>query len=321
MNESSFSLQYPRGRESVPKGLPMIIALQGFSDAGNAVVQLDEFLGKQQDPQVILQFKNDIFLDYRARRPKVTFEEDHLTGYAPSKLQLSITHDQLGAPFLMLTGYEPDFRWEKFIDEVLEIVNEHEVSVTVWTHAIPMPVPHTRPIGTTVSGTREDLIEARSIWRPTTKLAASASHGIEFALHQAGHEVVGFALLVPHYLANTEYPQVLLTSLESIMAATGLMFGTADIVNDGLDFAGRVDEQIKENEESTEMVKNLEGRYDDFMRKHLTEQPPFSIDEELIPSAEQLATELERFLAEQRDKDIGKGFTGPESTGKNESDE
>ncbi|UOQ58624.1 PAC2 family protein [Leucobacter allii] len=301
MTESIFSAEYAERRARVPHGLPLIIAMQGLSDAGSTISQLDDYLWQHASPEEILRFNADLLLDYRARRPVITFDEDHLVDYAPDELLLSLAHDEMGAPFLVLSGYEPDFRWEQFIDTVLLLVHEFEVSITVWSHAIPMPVPHTRPISITVSGSRDDLIEARSVWRPTTKLSASASHVIEYRLHALGEEVVGLALLIPHYLANTEFPEALGTALEGIMAATGLILPTDDVREQARRFRSQVDAQIAENHESLEMVQTLEQRYDAYMEDR-TPRSPLIGEDGSIPTADQLASELERFLAEQQQR-------------------
>lgn len=299
MTDSIFSSDYAERRAQVPKGLPLIVAMQGLSDAGGAVSQLEEYLWQQYEPEEIVKFNSDLLLDYRARRPIITFDEDHLVDYSPEELSLALVHDELGAPFLLLSGHEPDFRWDQFIDTVLMLVHELEVSTTVWTHAIPMPVPHTRPMTTTVSGSRDDLIEARSVWRPTTKLSASISHVLEYRLHNMGEEVVGFALLIPHYLSNTEYPEALLVSLDGIMAATGLILSTDLVREASRAFVLKVNSQIAENDESTEMVHTLEQRYDAYMEDQTTRSPLMSEDGS-IPTADQLASELERFLAEHQ---------------------
>ncbi|WP_205881118.1 proteasome assembly chaperone family protein [Leucobacter insecticola] len=299
MTDSIFSAEHPERRALVPRGIPLLVAMQGLSDAGGAVSQLEEYFWQQYEPEEILRFNADLLLDYRARRPILTFDEDHLVDYSPEELSLALVHDELGAPFLLLSGYEPDFRWDQFIDTVLLLVHEFEVSTVVWTHAIPMPVPHTRPMTTTVSGSRDDLIEARSVWRPTTKLSASAAHVLEYRLHNLGEEVVGFALLIPHYLANTEYPEALLVSLESIMAATGLILSTDQVREAAQAFQLKVDSQISENEESIEMVRTLEQRYDVYMEDQTVRSPLMSEDG-TIPSADQLVVELERYLAEQQ---------------------
>jgi hypothetical protein len=300
VTDSIFSAVYAERRALVPKGLPLIVALAGISDAGGVISQLDEFLWEQYAPEEIIRFNTDLLLDYRSRRPTITFDEDHFVDYSPEELMLSLCRDELGKPFLLLSGFEPDFRWESFIDTLLELVHEFEVSTTAWTHAIPMPVPHTRPLRATVSGTRDDLIEARSVWKPTTKLPASVTHVFEYRLHTLGEEVVGFALLVPHYLANNDYPDALLAALDGIMSATGLIFATETVREASRSFREQVDAQIRENVESGEMLRGLETRYDEYMEDQ-TARSPLMAEDGSLPTADQLASELERYLAERRE--------------------
>lgn len=191
----------------VPQGLPLVVALTGFTDAGGAVSQLIDYFRDDLEPRPLVVFSNDVLLDYRARRPLVTFEGDHLTEYRPPRLELSLVHDALGQPFLLLAGYEPDFAWEAFAKTILYFADDFGVSSVTWVHAIPMPVPHTRPIGTTVSGTRTELTEAHSVWRPHTQVPGTIGHLLEYRLTEADVPVAGFVLLVPHYLGDTEYPR------------------------------------------------------------------------------------------------------------------
>lgn len=298
MSESIFSAEYADRRAKVPKGLSLIVALAGMNDAGGVVAQLDSFLWENSGLEEVLRFNTDLLLDYRSRRPIITFDEDHFVDYTPEELMLSLGHDQLGAPFLVLSGFEPDFKWELFVDTILMLVDEFEVSVSTWTHAIPMPVPHTRPLRATVSGTREDLIQAKSVWKPTTKLPATVSHLIEYRLYGLGEEVVGFALLIPHYLAGNEYPDALLAALDGIMSATGLIFATEEVRDSANKFRAQVDSQISENQESQEMLRGLEQRYDAYIEDRTT-QAPLVEDGESLPTADQLASELERFLAQR----------------------
>lgn len=296
--------------EEIPKNIPLVVVLHGFSDAGNSVAQTQKFLKKHHDLRLVYSFKNDDFLDYRARRPSITFEKDHLQNYDPQSLALYLTKDELGAPFLLLMGYEPDFRWEEFVDTIVSIVEKFSVLVTVWTHSIPMPVPHTRPIGVTVSGNRADLIEMISVWKPTTRLSASVGHVLEHRLYGLDQTVAGFVLLVPHYLANTDYPDALKVSLESIMDATGLLFSTEAISAKETDFHRQVDEQINDNEESVEMVRNLENRYDEYMRSRVDSNTDSDFVEEQdvdLPTGDQLADQFEKLLAQHWEDEAGDG--------------
>ncbi|MDO4242078.1 MAG: PAC2 family protein, partial [Microbacteriaceae bacterium] len=200
MTESLFELEISN-LEQVPKGLPLVVLLRSMTDIGHTVTGLDDHLWDTCDPLTIARFKADLLLDYRARRPEMMFQRDKLVSCEPEELVLALCTDSLGAQFLLLSGFEPDYRWERFIDCVLMLLDELEVSVTTWVHGLPMPVPHTRPISKTLSGTRETLIDEESDWQPTTRIAGSISHVLEYRLTQLGEDVVGCALLIPHYLA------------------------------------------------------------------------------------------------------------------------
>ncbi len=285
--------------ESVPPGLPLIAGLTGFADAGAGVTQLSDYLLDTLDPAVVAEFDVDALLDYRARRPTIYFDQTHLTDYQPAKLNLYLAKDEIGQQFLLLTGFEPDFQWEAFTAAVLGLVDRFQVKTTTWVHAIPMPVPHTRPIGVTVSGNRSELTDAMSIWKPHTQVPANALHLVEYRLQQLGHPTAGFVLLIPHYLADAEYPMAAVKALESISAATGLIFPTDGLRDEGTEFLARIGEQVQNNAELAKLVTTLEERHDSYMLDNPLRSPLTDIDGEL-PSADDIAAELQNFLAARR---------------------
>ncbi|MCJ1673309.1 MULTISPECIES: proteasome assembly chaperone family protein [unclassified Rathayibacter] len=283
----------------VPRGLHLVAGLTGFADAGGAVGQLAEHLHGTLEHRTVVEFDPDQLLDYRARRPIITFDQDHLTDYTPASLRLSLAHDELHQPFLLLTGFEPDYQWERFTRAVLELIDRLEVASTTWVHAIPMPVPHTRPVGVTVSGNREDLIEAMSVWKPVTQVPANVLHLLELRLYDRALPAVGFALLIPHYLSDTAYPQAAVAALESISASTGLIFPTDSLRESGREFLSKVDEQVGSNEELQKLVAALESRHDTYM-EGTSLRSPLTDEDGFVPTADALAAELEKFLAIKR---------------------
>ena len=286
----------------VPHGLHLVAGLTGFADAGSAVSQFSQYLLDTLEVREIATFDADALLDYRARRPMIFFDQDHLTEYTPLKLSLYLVKDELGQPFLLLTGFEPDFQWERFTEAVLQLVDKYEVKDTTWVHAIPMPVPHTRPIGVTVSGNRLDLIDSLSVWKPRTQAPGNALHLLEFRLSELGHPTAGFVLLVPHYLADTEYPLAAVTALESISAATGLIFPTERLREENRAFLAKVDDQVEGNQELQRLVGTLEARHDSYMEDNPLPSPLMDESGEL-PGGDTIAAELEKFLANRHDED------------------
>lgn len=280
---------------SVPTGLPLVIALTGFTDAGSAVSQVVDHFREVLEPTPLIVFSNDVLLDYRARRPIVSFEADHLTDYRPPRLELSLAHDALGQPFLLLAGYEPDFAWDAFAEAVLDLADAYAASTVTWVHAIPMPVPHTRPIGTTVSGTRSDLTEAHSVWQPHTQVPSTAGHLLEYRFAEAGAAVAGFVLLIPHYLGDTEYPAAALAALDSLTVATGLVFAGDELRDENREYLDKITDQVENSDELSRMLQGLEERYDAYMAGSTLATPMIHTGD--LPSADELAAELERFLA------------------------
>lgn len=288
--------------EQVPQGLPLVAGLTGFADAGAAVQQLGEYFADTSAPVPVAVFDDDELLDYRARRPIIDFDEDHIASFTPLSLVLSLCRDDIGRPFLLLSGYEPDFQWNRFTAAVIGLIDRFGVTSTTWVQSIPMPVPHTRPLQVTVGGTRQDLIDSMSAWRPTTRAPSNVLHLVEFRLAELGRDVAEFVLLIPHYLADTELPAAVSKGLEVVSAATGLLF-TVDPVRDrSRDFFARVDEQVGGNEELAGLVRTLEERHDAYMAGNPMRSPLMDGEGE-VPSADELAAELEKFLTFRRTHD------------------
>ena len=282
----------------VPSGLRMIGSINGFTDAGQVIEQMAHNILNKLDAELVVVFDNDELLDYRARRPSMFFEKDHLATYEPALLGVYLVRDESGIPFLFLHGFEPDFRWEAFADAIEEIIETFAVTDFTWVHSIPFPVPHTRPVGITVSGNRKELIERFSEWRPETQVPGNVVHLLEYRLTRMDVPVVGFVLLVPHYLNDSDYPNAAVTGFELITAATGLVFPTDQLRDEGVRFIERLEKKMEENEELAKLVENLEQGYKSDRATSFGVQ--ISSPKAQEPNAEDIAAELEDYLANRQ---------------------
>ncbi len=280
--------------ETEIKGLPMLAMLSGFTDSGQTISQLSEHLFAHLDNELLVRFSNDELLDYRSRRPLLYFEKDHIDSYEPPVLGLYLVYDEAGSPFLLLEGYEPDFKWDAFAEAVGDLVDRFEVSSMTWVHSIPFPIPHTRPVGITVSGNRADLVDRYSEWKPQTQVPGNVIHLLEYRLGKTGLTTTGFVLLVPHYLADNEVPAAALSGLELMTAATGLVFPTDEIRERAAKFAQKVNAQLEENVELAKLVATLEQSYSSGSGPS---RSPIGKPQTAPPSADEIAEELEKYLA------------------------
>jgi len=287
--------------EATPRPV-LVHNLAGFVDAGAAGRLAGEHLLDALDHEVIARFDVDQLLNYRSRRPVMVFEEDHWAGYDAPALELHAVRDNAGTRFLLLTGVEPDLQWERFAAAVAILIDRLDVRLTVGLNAIPMAVPHTRPIGVTAHGTRNGLVAGYQPWVGTVHVPASAASLLELRLGESGRDAMGFAVHVPHYLAQAEYPDAAEALLGAVVKATGLSLPTAALRAAAERTRQEIDEQVGRSEEVTAVVHALEQQYDAFA---LTRGPGtlLAAQRDALPTADELGAELERFLAEQDGRD------------------
>jgi len=278
--------------------LSLVLALDGFLDAGSAGALACRHLvaqGAVGGGVIVATFDVDQLHDYRARRPPMLFVEDHWETYADPSLTVKALRDDAGTPFLLLTGPEPDVQWERFALAVRHVVERLGVRMTIGLNAIPMAVPHTRPVGVIAHGSDPDLVKGFDPWVATVQVPGAAAHLVEFRLGQAGIPAVGFAVHVPHYVAQAAYPAAAEALLHAVERVSGLTFTTAALTEAAAETRRLIDEQVGDSAEVHAVVAALEESYDAFVAGRGGLLP----DGRPLPTAEELGAELERFLAEQ----------------------
>lgn len=287
---------------SVPAGLPLIALLTGYRDAGATVAQTVEALLDADEGELVASFDHDALLDYRARRPVVRVEAEGITEYRRPRLDLRLQRDSIGRPYLLLSGFEPDFRWEAFTEALREMIDHFGIAHVTWAHAVPMPVPHTRPIRLAVTGNRDDLSSQLSVWQANVEAPGHALHLLEYELTQAGLPIADLVVLAPHYLGDSTLPATALRLVEALGTATGRIFATEPLRERDREFRSEFDSSISEEHEVRRLIGVLETQYDGFMKDTPHENPFADADGEM-PSGEEIAAELARFLKSRADED------------------
>jgi hypothetical protein len=294
----SFETDTPLGdlRASV-----MMVSLGGFVDAGQTQRLLTDHVLATLPHTVVASFDVDQLMDYRGRRPVMTFDRDRWSSYADPSLLLYRVTDADGVPFLVLYGPEPDYQWERVIQAIQTLNRMLGVTLTVSIHGIPMAVPHTRPIGRTAHATAPQLIGDHESLFGTVQVPGSITALLELRLGESGQDSLGFAIHVPHYLAQAQFGDAAVLGLESFVATTGLNIPAEDLVaTAGLNRAEIVQE-IAGSEEVSQVVEALERQYDAYIQGR--EKPGLlATDVRDLPTADEIGAEFEEFLRTQTDE-------------------
>ncbi len=303
---SMYELEFPAPQISSNDGVGPILVhgLEGFSDAGHAVKLATKHLRETLESELVASFAVDELIDYRSRRPTMTFKSDHFSDYDAPELNLYALKDNAGTPFLLLAGMEPDLRWEKFTTAVRLLAEQLGVRRTIGLGSIPMAIPHTRPLGVTAHSSNKDLVSAEQSWSGELQVPGSAASLLELRMAQHGHESMGYSVHVPHYLSQTDYPAAAETLLENVGTAGDLDLPLLALGQAAARVREQVDEHITGNEEVQSVVHALERQYDTYVAAQ-EQQSTLLAKDESLPSGDELGAEFEKFLAEQGGFDEG----------------
>lgn len=275
----------------------LVHALDGGIDAGSAGKLAAKQLTTHLPSQTVATFDTDQLIDYRGRRPMMTFNAGVWTEYEKPELVLECLRDDEGEPFLLLRGQEPDLHWEGFIDDVLLLADTFGVSRFIGVHGIPMGVPHTRPITVTPHATDLSLVEGAPIMFGQVKVPATASSLLHYRVGERGGEAVGFAANVPHYISQSDYPPAAAELLRQVSTHAGLSLPVGDLEADGLKVRHEIDQQVADSPEAKMMVRGLEEQFDSFMSARFdTGGLPPAASAADLPTADELGEQVEAFL-------------------------
>ncbi|MFE3452189.1 proteasome assembly chaperone family protein [Nonomuraea sp. NPDC059194] len=279
----------------------LVYHFDGFVDAGATGRLALGHLLAELEHSVVATFDVDRLIDYRSRRPAMTFDTDRWVDYEAPELILHQARDLTGTPFLLLSGPEPDREWELFTAAVGLLAERLGVSKLVTVHGIPMAVPHTRPLGVTAHASRPELINSQVSAFGRVQVPGSVAALLEFRLGRQGRDALGYAVHVPHYLSQAEYPQAAVAALEAVTKGTGLVFPMDSLHEAAGRTTAEIEEQIGASSELSTAISGLEQQYDAFAGGE--ERENLIAESTPMPTGDELAAQFEAFLAERDDRE------------------
>jgi PAC2 family len=266
--------------EELPEPLaePVVIAaFDGWIDAAGAASTAADMLAR--GAELVATFDGNVLFDYRSRRPTLDVVDGTLTRLVWPALELH-RRPAGDRDLLVLHGAEPDFRWKELGDDILQLCVRLGVTEWVSLGSIPAAVPHTRavPVMATASA-GAGLDEAETKGPPGLLRVPSAGlSAMEVTITDGGIPAVGFYAQVPHYIGGP-YAAATLALLQHVARhlRTELPLGSLD--EDARSQRERLDAAVADDDDVRAILAQLENA-----------------SEEEIPSGDELAAEIERFL-------------------------
>lgn len=276
----------------------LVMVLEGWIDSGFSAGSAIQTLLSGLDTYPVASFDADALLDHRARRPIMKLVDGVNTSLAWPGIELRAAMDLDGRDILLLVGAEPDHSWRTFSTDVLELAKTFGVRLVVGLGAYPATVPHTRPVVLSVTASTPELAAVSGLLRGTLDVPAGVQAVIEGRSVEYDMPALGLWAQVPHYVSGevTPYPAAALALLDQLERTASLRLPKGDLAEAASRARNRIDAAMGGNDEHLAMLHELERRHDE-----VQSAPPAGPDpgDQHIPSADELAAEVERFLRDQ----------------------
>ncbi len=233
----------------------MVFAVSGWVDGGFVASKVGEHL--RMHGQLVAGFKPDSIYDYGSNRPTVEFSDGALREIHWPALAVTGVGNA-GGDLLVVTGREPDLRWEEATTEIGRFADAAGVRRIVSVGAVPASVPHTRvtPIMTTSTDSGVDPIGL-----PEGRLVVPGSF-VNVAAHTIsqtnGIPEIGFWGQVPHYVSGVYWPGVE-AMMKRLVTFLGFETDLGEIAVEADRMVQRLDEAVSNSPDAREFVRRLEA--------------------------------------------------------------
>ena len=269
----------------------MVLALRGFFDIAEVATDAIDTLTDERIAPVVAAIDPDPFFDFTQERPNVMIDDADVRQLVWPENEFRIVrfpghaHD-----LVVLAGVEPHLRYATFADAVISVARELKCEMVVTLGAAPEAIPHSRPPMVVGSSTNDGLVSALGLSRPQYQGITGLVGVLQQRLDAAAIPAVSLRVGVPHYLGNAKHPQASGALLRHLEHVLGVPTGHGRLAEECDRWGSLHDEAVADDGNAASYVRLLEHEYD---RRA----------EASLPSADDLAAELERFLREQRPDD------------------
>jgi proteasome assembly chaperone (PAC2) family protein len=263
----------------------LVVALTGWVDAGLAGTGSVAFLQEQLDAaRTFGRIDLADLMDLQQTRPTV-----HLVDGVSREIdwpEITLSAGRLGRDLVLCTGPEPSLRWREVLGELVDVSLQLGVTEAFTVGGIPAMASHRRPISVLATGTDEALVERAGAWRQDYTGPTGAQSVLQVMLGDAGIPTLALWAQVPHYLSGGASPPAIRAVLERLRDLAALAIDLDGLDDQSIAYVDRIEAGLSDRPDVVEVITAIE-------------EGEAEVDETELPSGDELASEIERFLRDQ----------------------
>ncbi|AHH18169.1 PAC2 family protein [Nocardia nova SH22a] len=241
----------------------LVAAFEGWNDAADAASGAVEHLELIWDAEPLAELDSEDYYDYQVNRPTVR-QVDGVT----REIQWPSTTLSVCSPpgserdVVLLHGVEPNMRWRAFCTDIIELIEQLQVSTVVILGALLADTPHTRPVPVTGTAYNKEAAEQFNLEQTRYEGPTGITGVLQDACVRAGVPAISFWAAVPHYVSQPPNPKATIALLRRVEDVLDLEVPLGELPAQAEDWESAVDEMTEGDEEVTEYVRSLEERGD-----------------------------------------------------------
>jgi len=265
----------------------MVVSLSGWVDAGVAGAGSMAVLGDQLESQRVFgTIDLADLMDLQQTRPVVELHDGVTrTIEWPS---IDFVAGNAGRDVVLCRGPEPSLRWRAVLGEIVDAATRLGIAQAFTLAGIPSMVSHRRAVSIMSTATSRDLVGEVGAFRNDYVGPTGAQTALQVMLGAAGVPTIALWAQVPHYVAQGASPPAIRALLARLRELGGLSLDLTVLDEQADAYVRRVEEGIADRPDVAEAIAAIESSAD-----------ATAAIEENLPSGDELASEIERFLRGQ----------------------
>ncbi len=269
----------------------MLAAFGGWNDAAAAASNAVVFVGERLGARRVAAIDPEAFYDFQATRPLVdlTSEESASRIVWPEVEILAARVPDGPRDVVLVAGAEPSMRWRTFCRLVLDAARELGVTRVVTLGSLLADVVHSHPVRITGMASDPEFIADLGFRIPSYAGPTGIVGVLHSAASEAGFETVSMWAPVSHYAAGLTNAKGSLALVKALDTVAGIHLDVADLEAAATTFEAQVGRAVDAEPRLKALVEQLEDA---------AARADQDLAPDRIPTGDELAAELERFLRE-----------------------
>ena len=271
-----------------------LMAFAGWNDASSAATTAASFLAENLGGHVFASIESDPFYNFQDMRPTVHLDSEGKRRITwPANLFYACETPQLPHDVIVYVGVEPHLQWNMFVNHVYEIVQKCDVRIAVTIGALLADVYHRSDVRITGSSTNPEISRRLGIRSSRYEGPTGIVGILNKRFQEASLPAVSVWANVPHYVNVSPNPKATLSLIRRLSEFLSCPFNLSEMESQAREFEDKVDLALEKNKAVREYVEEL--------RRRSEESAPEETEPGTLPSGDEIARELQKYLREHRE--------------------